>query len=364
MPRSRLALAALLPLAALLAAGCATTPRAPAQEIVWPLPPDPPRVKWVRSLVSEQDLGGGAGRSFRRLLVPERPEDRIDSPTGLALSPDGTRLYVACGPRGRVLELDLARSRLRRVADAEGFAPTMPFDVAVDGADRLYVADSAKGLVWVYDRTGTFLRHVGKGVLERPTGLAIDRTRQVLYVVEGGEAKGQNHQVEVFSLQGEHLRTIGSRGGAPGQFNFPARLAVDAEGSLYVADTLNFRVQVFDAAGALVGTFGSQGSAPGQFLKVKGLAFDTFGNLHAVDSEQSLVQILNARHQPLMAYGGRGYRPELMLVPSPIVIDASNTIYVADYGANRVNQYQLFNVTKEESQGEAPPGASEGKPQQ
>jgi hypothetical protein len=46
---------------------------------------------------------------------------------------------------------------------------------------------------------------------------------------------------------------------------------VDAEGNLYVADTLNFRVQIFDPTGVLVTTFGSQGSAPGQFLKVKGL---------------------------------------------------------------------------------------------
>ena len=357
MPLHRLALASTLALTAALGAGCATTPKAPVQEIVWPLPPDPPKVRWVRSLVSEQDLGGGTGRAFRRFLVPERPEDRIDSPTGLALSPDGKRLYVACGPRARVLELDLAEAQLRKVADAEGFRPGMPFDVAVDADDHLYVSDSAKGLVWVYDRQGAFLRHVGKGVLERPTGLALDRKRRVLYVVEGGEAKGQNHQVEAFALDGTHLRTIGSRGGAPGQFNFPARAAVDADGNLFVADTLNFRVQVFDPTGVLITTFGGQGSAPGQFLKVKGLAFDSFGNLHAVDSEQSLVQILNSRRQPLMAYGGRGYRPELMLVPSPIVIDDQNNIFVADYAASRVNQYQLFNVTKEESLGEPPPQA-------
>jgi hypothetical protein len=58
-----------------------------------------------------------------------------------------------------------------------------------------------------------------------------------------------------------------------------------------------------------------------------------------------------------MAYGGRGYRPELMLVPSPIAIDDRNNIFVADYAAGRVNQYQLFDVTKEESLGEPPPQA-------
>jgi len=330
-------------------AGCASGPQRPASSYVWPLPPDPPRVRWVRNITREADLEGGAGRAFYRILVPEGAASAVRNPTGLALSPDETKLYVACGPVGRVLEFDQARGRVRPVADAEGYRAAFPADVAVDGEGRLYVADSSGGVVWAYDQAGAFRSRIGKDVLDRPVSLAIDRKRQLLYVVEGGEPKGQNHQVEVFSLAGQHLRTIGKRGGGPGEFNYLSRAAVSPDGTLYVADTLNFRIQMFDPEGALQGVFGSQGTGPGQFLKVKGLAFDAFGNLHVVDTEQATIQVLNPEHRPLMAYGGRASRVEFMQTPGAAVIDSKGNIYVTDYASNRVNQYQLFNTSAEDS---------------
>ena len=357
-PLRLLALAAALALAG-GGAGCAGGAKRQASAYVWPLPPDPPRVRWVRSISTEADLEGGAGRAFYRVFVPAGSEDQVANPTGVALSPDEKRLYVACGPRARVVEIDLERGRIRRIADAEGYRATFPSDVALDAEGRLYVSDSSSSLVWVYDRDGKFTGQIGKGKLTRPIGMALDRKRQVLYVVDGGEAKGQDHKVEVFSLAGQHLRTIGKRGAAPGEFNFLSRAAVAPDGNLYVADTLNFRVQVFDPEGVLVGVFGSQGTGAGQFLKVKGLAFDAFGNLHVVDTEQGIIQILNPAHQPLMAYGGRAHRFEFMQSPGAVVIDSKNNIYVTEYATDRVNQYQLFNTSAEDSfKAVASPGAS------
>jgi len=354
MVRSARSYPALLALAGLTAAlatgalGCATTPKQVAREYVWPLPPDPPRVRWVRSISREADFAGGAGRAFYRVLVPEATDDVIANPTGIALSPDEKKLFVACGPRGRVLELDLEKGRLRQVANVEGYRPGFPADVALDAEGRLYVADGG-GAVWSYEKDGAFRSVIGKGKLHRPVALALDRKRQLLYVAEGGEAKGQNHQVEVFSLAGQHLRTIGKRGGGPGEFNFLSRLALSPAGVLFVADTLNWRVQYFDPEGGLMGTFGSQGTAPGQFLKVKGLAFDGFGNLHVVDTEQGLIQMFNPEFRPLMAYGGKASQVQFMQTPGAVVIDSKNNIYVTDYASNRVNQYQLFNTTAEDS---------------
>ncbi len=330
------------------ASGCATTPKVASREYVWPLPPDPPRVKWVRTISKEEDFASGGGRTFYRVLVPEGVDDVIANPTGVALSPDDQRLYVACGPRGRVLELDLQKGRLRQVANVEGHRPGFPIDVAVDAQGRLFVADGG-GAVWVYDQAGAFQSVFGKGKLQRPVALALDRKRQLLYVADGGEAKGQNHQVEVFSLAGQHLRTIGKRGGGPGEFNFLSRLAVSPAGNLYVADTFNWRVQYFDPEGNLLGMFGTQGTAPGQFLRPKGLAFDTFGNLHVVDTDQGTIQIFNPEHRPLMAYGGKAAQVQFMQTPGAMVIDGKNTIYVTDYASSRVNQYQLFNTTAEDS---------------
>lgn len=338
----------LILLAALAAAGCASTSNRPAEEIRWPLPPDPARIKFVRAIRSEDDLRSTALRRAMRSLVEDRSAGVIDQPTGLALSVDEKTLYVTSPTATPILAVDLAGGRIRKFADSAEARPKSPYGVAVDADDDVYVTDSAGDAVRVYARDGRLVRKIGEK-LERPTGIALDRRRQVLYVVSGVSRESQHHRVEVFSLAGKHLRTIGTRGSNPGEFNFPTHLAVAKDGTLFVADMLNFRVQEFDPEGSLVGMFGEAGRGAGLFDKTKGIAFDAFGNIYVVDSEQALVQIFNSQHQVLMGFGGRLDRLGYMLVPTAIAIDSKNAIYVADYAGRRVNEYQLVNTTAEDS---------------
>lgn len=339
--------AALAALALVAAAGCAGAQKKDA--VVWPPPPDVARIEYVESISGTQ----GFSRSFwvraRRALFGRGDEISLNNPMALALSPDDRRLYVSCPTAGSVVEIDLVGRSVRRIARAEGHRPAQPFGLAVDAAGNLFVADAAQRVVLVYAPDGTFVREIGRGRLERPTGLAIDRTRAVLYVVEGGARESERHLVEVFTLDGGHVRTVGGPGSAPGRFLFPSHVAVAPGGELFVADTLNSRVQVFDPAGELVTLFGTLGSQPGAFGKVKGLAFDAFGNLHAVDGQNATVQIFNAQHQVLLEYGGRSPRVEFMELPTGIAVGSRNDIYVADYTGNRVNHYRLVNTTAQDS---------------
>ncbi len=338
--------------------GCATV--GAVAETRWPLPPEVARVRYVRTFASEYDLDVSWGRKLLRIFVPPDPAAVVGNTTGLALSPDETALYVACASTGSVLRFDLKAGKAERVAKEEGRKPASPFAVALDAEENLYISDRA-GEVLVYSREGKFLRRFGGDHLDRPTGLALDRTRQLLYVVDGSQVKSQNHRVEVFSLKGEHLRTLGTRGGAPGQFNFPTNVTVAPDGRLFVVDMLNFRVQVFDAEGGLLGMFGSIGAGgPGTFDKAKALAFDTFGNIYVVDSQQGFVQLFNPRFEPLMAFGGHAELPGYMSVPNAIVIDSRNTIYVGDFARRSVSQYQLVNTAADDNL--APPRTGQEQP--
>ena len=348
---------------AALAGGCAGRQKAAEDAIMWPLPPEKPRVKHVRSFSGTSDFDHSIGRKILRGITGAKGV-AIHNPAALALTPDEKALYVSCPSRGMVLRFDLESGRVSRTADVEGASPKHPFGLAVDGDGNLYVTDQQEKLVWVYSREGKFLRQIGKDMFDRPTGIAVDRRRRLVYVVDGSKVDRDRHRVEVFAPDGRHLRTMGSRGAEPGQFNFPSFAMVAPDGNLYVADTGNFRIQVFDADGNLVTILGRMGLGPGAFSKVKGLAFDALGDLHAVDSDPAIVQMFNASHRPLMAYGGLGGRPELLGSPSGIVIDSRNNIYVADYAYNYVKQYRLFDTTVEDtrSPGDAPATAPKGGP--
>ena len=56
-------------------------------------------------------------------------------------------------------------------------------------------------------------------------------------------------RVVKFSPEGAYLMAWGARGAAPGRFNVPHGIAIDARGQLYVADRGNARIQVFDGDG-------------------------------------------------------------------------------------------------------------------
>ncbi len=347
--RSSPVLAAALVASAALA-GCATASKTERRELVWPLPPDMPRIRFVRAFQTEEDVGGGAMRSLGRAFLPTDTAVAVAQPTGLALSPDERTLYVTCNAPRRIVAVDLVNDSMRLIAQSGDERPVGPFAVATDAEGALYVTDHAGDTVFVLAPDGKFLRKFGKGKLDRPTGIAIDRRRQLVYVTAGASSASTHHRVEVFSLKGDHLRTIGTRGQQAGQFNFPANLAVSKDGQLYVVDMLNFRLQVFDPDGQLVAMFGASGAGiPGTFDKAKGVAFDAFGNVYVVDSQQGYVQIFNPKHQVLMAFGGRGEELGYMHVPTAITITSKNRIFVADFAVDRVSEYQLVNTSPEDS---------------
>lgn len=355
-----LARSRLLPLAALAAlAGCASTPKKPAEDILWPPPPEIARIKFVRAFANASQMSSGGFRTAFRLFVPESPDAQVQQPTGLALSTDDRYLYITCSSVSRVLRADVERGELDLFATEEGKRPASPFGVAVDAEDRVYVGDMGRNEILVYGADGKLARRITSERIDKPTGLAIDRRRQLLYVVSGVHAKGKDHRVEVFSLAGEHVRTIGTRGSTPGAFNFPTHVAVGPDGALHVVDMLNFRVQVFDPDGQLLGMFGAIGRGqPGTFDKAKGVALDTFGNIYVTDSSSGSVQIFNPQHRVLMGFSGRAELPGFMLLPNAITISSKNHIYVADFAAGAVHEFQLVNTTAKDGLEPPPPPAA------
>lgn len=348
----RAALAALA--ASLLAAGCAAPQR---PKVAYPPPPDKARILYVASFQRPDDLQTSGWQKFLNALVPHDSANAIINPAGLALSPDEKVLYVASSPRGRVIAVDLRTGDFKSIGASGQRRLTRPVGVGTDADGRLYVADKGANNVVVFEPDGRLKSVFGGDRLVQPTGLAVDRKGQQLYVINDATTQTGRHTVEVFALDGRHLRTMGGgRGPAPGVFNFPSDLAVDAAGNLFVSDMLNFRVQIFDRQGGLIRYFGQSGSGmPGLFDKIHGISFDTFGNVYVVDLMQG-VQIFNAEGRALMGFG-----EGIMSTPLGIVVDSRNHIFVSDF-QHAVHEFELVNTTAEDSRTPAAGGAPQPVP--
>jgi hypothetical protein len=82
----------------------------------------------------------------------------------------------------------------------------------------------------------------------RTADVAWDRAGNI-YVADGVTMSGGNARVAKFDKDGHFIKSWGQRGSDPGQFNSLRGIAIDAQGSVYVADAGNKRIQVFDAEG-------------------------------------------------------------------------------------------------------------------
>jgi DNA-binding beta-propeller fold protein YncE len=329
-----------------LLGGCATVP---PKAVVWPDPPDPARIKFVRSIRGPADLDASAAAMFWRSLTGSHGGESLGHPLGLALSADGQRLYIADNAVGSVLLADFSQHTLTRFAPQEVLGT--PGGVALDAKENVYVSDSSARQVVVFKRNGERLRAFGQAQgMERPTGIAVDPRRRLLYLSDTA-SRSKRFRVLVFDLDGKYLRDVGDGAGSgEGQFNYQTYLTVDQEGLLYVSDTLNFRLQVFTPDGSFLRMYARAGDGPGSFARLKGVAFDGFGNLYAVDANHSLVQIFNRNFDLLLYFGGATQKIEYMNLPGCIAIDpVKNRIYVCQESFARINVYDLVNTTAADS---------------
>ena len=337
---------------AALLSGCATSPKeSEVQHLAWPPPPQTARIEFVRNYVSDEDLEHDTTFSQRvmNFVRGDKPTvNRIAEPMGLAVSDDGKRLYVSDFGHLAVFVFDFEKNSFAKIGTSERLA--RPVGLTLDAQENVYVVEQEKKGIGVFDRAGNRLRFITDPSIERPTGIALDRTHGWIYLADTGHSKSKTHTVKVFDLNGKLLRSIGgAKGDKPGHFMFPTYLAVDDAGNLYVTDTLNSRVQKFDPQGKYLQTFGGRGNAWGMFDKPKGVALDQFGNVYVADSGWSNVQIFNQKGQVLLFFGGRGPIPGMLKNPTAVTIDRNNLIYVADYLNHRIGVYRLINTTAADS---------------
>ena len=250
----------------------------------------------------------------------------------------GQRILVTDTSRQAVYVFDQKEGRLNiweNASSREHFVG--PTGIALGTAGEVYVADAELGYVARLNQKGESIGVIGKGVLDRPLGLAFDAVTQQLYVVDV-----HAHDIKVFDPEGRLLRTLGKRGEAAGEYNFPTYLAL-ARGELYVADTMNARVQVVDAmTGQAKRIIGERGLSMGNLVRPKGVAVDTDGNVYVVESYYDYLLVFNRDGELLLPIGGTGAGAGQFYLPTGVWTDANNRVFVADMFNGRVAIFQFL----------------------
>jgi Tol biopolymer transport system component/streptogramin lyase len=183
-----------------------------------------------------------------------------------------------------------------------------------------------------------FLREWGspgtaEGQFAYPASVAVDSSGNV-YV-----ADKDNNRIEKFGPNGTFLTRWGSRGSGNGQLRYPRGVEVDSSGNVYVADTFNRRIQKFGPNGRFITKWGSQGSADGQFALPSDVAVGPSGNVYVADPSANRIQKFGPDGTFLTRWGGGGTANGRFDWPSSIATDSSGTVYVADTGNARIQKF-------------------------
>ncbi len=333
----------LLILTTLLTAACQPPPtRVPSEQeaivgqLVWPQPPERPRVRFVRTVRRPQDLG--IQLSFWQQVgefFAGKREEWFVRPTGVAAN--GPLIYVADPGAQAVWILDTEAGRYRTIHDMGNQALISPVAVAAGRNKRVYLADSYLAKVFVFDAEGQLIRTIASPQFSVPAGVAYDAPRDRLYVADSA-----THQVWIFDGDGAPAGAIGRRGIGHGELNFPTHVAVDREGNLYITDALNFRIQIFDPDWSFAGQFGQHGDSSGDFAMPKGVAIDSEGHIYVAEALFDAVQIFDRQGRYLLTFGQRGLGPAQFWLPNGLSIDSRDRIYVADAYNQRIQVFQYI----------------------
>ena len=313
----------------LIATGCSThravTSKGPGN-LAWPA--GNPRIR-LESLIDLGRTKSGGSSRLLGWLGGEQSSPIFQRPYAVAW--DDEHLLVADPDAGRVARIAPGG---RITLSPEGLF-VHPIGIAACPAG-VVVTDSGAGRVALLDRELESVRWLAEN-LSRPTGVGCDGDR--IFFAETGA-----HRISVIEPGGA-IRHLGRRGEKPGEFNFPAPIAID-DGALLVGDTLNFRIQRLDpSTGQSIELLGHLGDSPGETPRIKGVAVDATGRIWVTDGLLDRLSLYDRDGAFLMSLGGTGMEPGRFSFPAGIAAHPDGRVVVAD-SLNR--RLQVFNLLEPE----------------
>jgi DNA-binding beta-propeller fold protein YncE len=270
-----------------------------------------------------------------------------------------------------------------------------PTEVAVDKRNGdIYVADTNKSRIMVFDKNGAYVSEfgkygTGKGEIKFPNGVALDSLGRVYvtcYTLNKIMIYSQNHKpyweinldanigpmtstikgdkiyiatragVMIGNLRGNLLQSFYRPGSKDGQFNRPSGIAVGNDGSIYLADSMNYRVEAIDKKGKFLWAVGKPFRVkPGQQMNVQrsnqkfslpeSITMAPDGNLYVMDAFTGEVHIFSQKGKELGSVGEWGQEDGQFYYPGGISSVEGDKFAIADKFNDRVQVVRIPSPT-------------------
>jgi len=272
-------------------------------------------------------------RGLGRLLFggPEHPSP-VRIPRSVAVDNTG-RIWIADEGAHAVHMFHVLGNEYQVIRKAGKVDLRCPVGVDVDLHGRVYVVDACLREIFVFDRTGEYLRRLlgkrNRHTLVAPSDIAVSVDLRRIYVTDPGR-----HEVLVFNQEGEAVDRLGASPGGGG-LQTPLRLAVGLK-DVYVLDTGTRRVEVFDSRGRHSKSIGW-----GPVRKPSAFGIDrATGLMYIGDPDYGTVLVYSSGGQRISLIGQSGDAIDQFHKPYDIYVDTHGRVYVVDSLSRKVAVFQ------------------------
>lgn len=145
--------------------------------------------------------------------------------------------------------------------------------------------------------------------------------------------------IHKLTADGSPLLSFGSYGMQPGEFLYPASVAVAPDDTLYVLDSETHLIQRFTNDGRFLSSFGGRGKGHGTFNDPRVIAIDPQGNVYVLDYGNRQVQRLGPEgtYQTRWAFKIAADQPGMRLLDG-VAVDFDGSVYISDATAGKIRK--------------------------
>ena len=209
-----------------------------------------------------------------------------------------------------------------------------PYGIAFNSHQEMIVSENDGHRLSIFDIRGQKIRTFGSpgdspDQMKYPKGIATDDTDNI-YVIS-------NHKLQKFTSSGELTNCISKKGRKEGEFDVPRGVTL-YDNQVYVCDQTNHCIQVFDLDLNFVRFIGSRGKGRGEFNEPFDVKFDTAGNMYVAEWDNGRVQVLDTSGQFIRAFGQEGKGK--LGWPSGLHIIVDKYVYVSDWSSHCIVVYE------------------------